>query len=173
VSAIQTVLDVIVQSSTVELFQLYNVPIAPVRRADVKNGEHRYQDLVGVVAFDAPKLSGVLTLSLDSTLMAAMPNVPSDARPRRDWIRELVNQLVGRIKNRLINFQVTLRIGLPTAMNGRALEVKHRSAETIAVYAFRTLKGGVMVTLEGEIEPQVLVYAGGKLPVLEGELIEF
>lgn len=32
-----------------------------------------------------------------------------------DWISELANQLVGRFKNKLLNYQVTLKLGLPTA----------------------------------------------------------
>lgn len=172
-NASQATLDVIVQSSTVELFQHLNVAVAPVRRAQVRVREHQYKDLVGVVSFEAPKLSGVLTLSLDSSLLDSMPDVPSDAGRRRDWLRELVNQLVGRIKNRLINFQVTLRIGLPTAMNGRALEVKQRHFEMLSVYVFRTIRGEVVVTLEGDVSPQALSYVGTSLVPGEGELIEF
>lgn len=32
-----------------------------------------------------------------------------------DWISELANQLIGRFKNKLLNYQISLKLGLPTA----------------------------------------------------------
>jgi len=169
----RTMLDVIVQSCTVELFRLWDLPVAPVRHMQVSVGQHRYEDLVGVVRFEAPRFSGALTLSLESSVLDGMIQVPTDARRRQDWVREAANQLIGRLKNRLINFQVTLHVGLPTAMSGRALEVKHRTFDTISVYLFRTVRGKLVVTLEGDIQPQALVYTGATLVPGEGEFIEF
>ncbi|MCG8670814.1 MAG: hypothetical protein MI867_15495 [Pseudomonadales bacterium] len=39
-----------------------------------------------------------------------------------DWISELSNQLIGKLKNRLLNYGITLQLGLPAAYFGDELE---------------------------------------------------
>jgi hypothetical protein len=88
-----------------------------------------------------------------------------------DALRELTNQLIGRIKNRLMHFQVTLRVGLPSATKKQLL--KQRSSTPAMCYRFRTLRGEIVVTLEGSVHTEPLNYSGKVQVAKEGDFIVF
>jgi hypothetical protein len=75
---------------------------------------------------------------------------------------------MGRIKNRLLHYHVSIQVGLPDTMKGSLLarERRHR------VYGFRTLRGLVIMTLDATFHRATLDYSGGVPVSNEGELIE-
>jgi CheY-specific phosphatase CheX len=91
----------------------------------------------------------------------------------RDLMRELTNQLAGRIKNRLLNFALMLTIGVPTVLSGQALERQRQRRETEVVFLFRTLRGEVVVTLDLQLEGDSLSFTGEGRVAKEGEFIPF
>ena len=114
----------------------------------------------------------MVMLSLDDGVYAILvPPVVSDAR-KNDVLRELTNQLAGRIKNRLMQFQVTLRVGLPTVMRKQLLAQRSSTASSVC-YRFRTLRGEIMVTLEGTIHNEPLNYSSRVRVAKEGDFIVF
>jgi hypothetical protein len=61
------------------------------------------------------------TLSLDANLLAHMhPSGAHNASQRdlEDWCREFNNQLVGRMKNKLLRFGCEVEVGLPSLITG-------------------------------------------------------
>jgi hypothetical protein len=86
-------------------------------------------------------------------------------------VRELTNQLIGRIKNRLMQFQVILRIGLPSAMSAQALTQQRAADAVVVTYQFRTLRGELQVTFEGTLGDAVLNYSNAVRVPKEGEFI--
>jgi hypothetical protein len=87
-------------------------------------------------------------------------------------LRELTNQLLGRIKNRLLQFQVTLRTSLPSVVRKRTLDRQFASSP-FAAYVFRTLRGEIVMTVHGMIDEAALNYAT-RVPIAkEGDFIEF
>jgi len=80
---------------------------------------------------------------------------------RLDWARELANQLVGRIKNRLLPFGVRLQIGLLGLVDPKLFQHQLREANGMRVYAARTLRGLVLVTVQGLPDDAALSYVGG------------
>jgi hypothetical protein len=97
---------------------------------------------------------------------------PGGAAPRDEWARELANQLMGRIKNRLLQFSATLQLGLPSTSDAATESGRERSA-TLRVYVGRTVRGNVLLTLEGMPEESELSYVGPEGLALEGEAILF
>lgn len=87
-------------------------------------------------------------------------------------MRELTNQLAGRVKNRLLNFALTLSIGIPTVRSSEALEQQRPRRETDVLYRFRTLRGEVVVILDLTIEG-ALSYSGSSRVAKEGDFIAF
>lgn len=98
--------------------------------------------VAGFIGFSGPKMRG-------SVLIASTFNVVARARPAalkvrplssgsssdwilvRDWAAELVNQVLGRIKNRLHSVNVTLDVSTPAALSGKALAfAKPKSSQT-------------------------------------------
>jgi hypothetical protein len=167
-------LDALVQSSTVELFQSRGIAVAPLPSSVGNPHQPTYFTLAGVVALTSPKANGSLSLSwADAVFSLFTPPVPASAMGARDLMRELTNQLAGRIKNRLLNFALMLNIGVPTVLSGQALERQRPRRETEVVYLFRTLRGEIVVTLDITIDPGALNYAGQSRVAKEGDFIAF
>ena len=99
--------------------------------------------------------------------------MPSSTLGARDLLRELTNQLAGRVKNRLLNFALMLSIGVPSVLSGQALERQRPRRDTEVVYLFRTLRGEIVVTLDIHIDPGALDYSGTSRVAKEGDFIAF
>lgn len=122
----------------------------------------------------SPKATGSLSLSwADPVYSLFTPPVPSASLGARDLLRELTNQLAGRVKNRLLNFTLMLSIGVPTVLSGQALERQRQKRDTETLYLFRTLRGEILVTLDLSIDGDALSYSGTNRVAKEGEFIAF
>lgn len=173
-AALRPLIDALVQSSTVELFQSRGIAVAPLPSAVGNPHQPTYFGLAGVVTLCSANASGSLSLSwADSVFSLFTPPVVANAMGARDLLRELTNQLSGRLKNRLLNFQLMLSIGVPTVLSGQALERQRLRTETEVVYLFRTLRGEVVVTLDLSIDGDLLNYSNTQRVAKEGDFIAF
>jgi hypothetical protein len=167
-----TAVDIIIQSSTVELLGCYDLSVAPRGRKEIR-GYTLDTDLVGIIGFEAPKIAGNLTLSIPLQVY----NLPwarrSSGTNRADWTRELTNQIMGRIKNRLIQFQVKLRTHVPTVLSGVALERHKSRAESGVLYSFGALRGEINLTVDASLTRAVLQYSNASILIGEGDSILF
>jgi hypothetical protein len=164
-------IDVIIQSSAVGLFHALGVALAPLPRKPAP-GAPWSLDWAGYADFDAPCMRGSLTLSLPDDLCQSLRFDGARVQNTSDLLRELTNQLLGRIKNRLVQFNVTLRTGLPTIVD-RATLARRTAGLATLVYPFRTLRGEIAVTLYGQVNDSALVYTGGIETPTEGDIILF
>ncbi|RYZ05903.1 MAG: hypothetical protein EOO73_18495 [Myxococcales bacterium] len=172
--ALRPLLDALVQSSTVELFQSRGIAVAPLPSSVGNPHQPTYYSIAGVVALSAPKANGSISLSwADPVFSLFTPPMPSSTLGARDLLRELTNQLAGRVKNRLLNFALMLSIGVPSVLSGQALERQRPRLEAEVVYLFRTLRGEIVVTLDLHIDPDALNYSGTSRVAKEGEFIPF
>ena len=172
--ALRPLLDALVQSSTVELFQSRGIAVAPLPSSVGNPHQPTYFSLAGVVALSAPKASGSISLSwADPVFSLFTPPMASSTLGARDLLRELTNQLAGRVKNRLLNFALMLSIGVPSVLSGQALERQRPRRDTEVVYLFRTLRGEIVVTLDIQIDPDALDYSGTSRVAKEGDFIAF
>jgi hypothetical protein len=171
-SAPRQILDITLQSCSVELFHALGVAVAPLARSRVATPREHF-DPVGVVAFTTAKSSGVLMLSMDQAIYRLLTPPIVGAPAMNDTLREILNQLVGRIKNRLLQFQVTLRVGLPSTTRKQLLPRQRSVAGPVESYVFRTLRGEILVTLAGTIHEEPLKYSAHVRIPKEGDLIEF
>ncbi len=73
------------------------------------------------VGFGDEDMRGSVTLLTDAT--DAQQLSASDNSEINDWVGELANQLVGRLKNRIAEYGHLLNMGLPVAMQGDDLTV--------------------------------------------------
>ncbi len=127
-----------------------------------------------MVTLTSPKAHGSLSLSwADPVFSLFTPPIPATSLSARDLMRELTNQLAGRVKNRLLNFALMLNIGVPTVLSGQALERQRPRRDTEVHYLFRTLRGEIVVTLDLVIDPTALNYSGTNRVAKEGEFIAF
>jgi CheY-specific phosphatase CheX len=173
-AALRPLLDALVQSSAVELFQSRGIAVAPLPSSVGNPHTGTYFGLAGVVTMTAPKASGSLTLSwADPVFSLFTPPIAASSLGARDLLRELTNQLAGRVKNRLLNFTLMLTIGVPTVLSGQALERQRPNRETEVVYLFRTLRGEIVITLDLAIDGDALNYSNTNRVAKEGDFIAF
>jgi hypothetical protein len=168
-----TAIDTIIQSSTVELLQTYGVSVAPRSRTQ-QNSASVPHEVVGIIAFDAPNIAGRLTLVMPAAVFSSMSRGRTPNTTLAEWTREATNQLMGRIKNRLLQFQVKLRTHIPTVLSGPALERQNRGRSfPQIVYTFSALRGDVVVTVDPSVANASLEYSNASIVVPEDELILF
>jgi hypothetical protein len=173
-SGIRGAIDSLVQGSLVDLFGAYGVAVAPLPRSS-RPQSPTLPDISATVGFARLVLgspAGRITLSLPSALLEHMsPDAAS--KLKADWARELANQLMGRIKNRLLPFNVRLQVGVSTLLDSGRLGRQLQDSLEARVYIGRTLRGEIVVTFEGLPEDSELSYIGPGSMASEGDAILF
>jgi hypothetical protein len=164
----RAIIDTILQSSAVAMFESHGLTVAPLGSMPV-GLQQRYHDSVALINFNGDAFVGTLTLSLPAAVLALRTGRSTDTT----WAEELVNQLHGRVKNRLAVFQVMLRSSLPRTMTGVTLERIRERSDTELLYRFRSMQGDVIVTLDAPIHELLLAYSGAVQIAREGDIILF
>ena len=162
-------MDLIIQRSTIELFESYGVAVAPADSSDVPQ---KPADFVGSVQLSGTAIRGVLNLAASrDTLTRTLPRT-GQTLVLQDWVRELTNQLAGRIRNRFARYQLSIQVSLPTS-NHPASQPPKSAKQTELVYVFRTLKDDVIVKLSGDFDEGSLVFSSNPAVAEEGDVILF
>jgi hypothetical protein len=111
----QKLLSAVVAESCQQLFDDYGLALER-RMVDAQTiGEISF---CGVIGFTGPRCRGVLLLAV--TEGPLRQSNPTEA-PLRSWIAELSNQLLGRIKNRLLRHGLELSASTPIVLHGSHL----------------------------------------------------
>jgi hypothetical protein len=168
-SAPRVALDSLVQACLVDLFTAYEVACAPMPNWSLASAPIP-EASVSETFRTADGSSGRLTLSLPTELLAHM-KADESSSVRMDWARELANQLVGRIKNRLLAFGVRLELGLPTLLDTRTLELQLQDPMGLRIYVGRTRHGLVLITVHGLPADNALSYVGASANASEGAML--
>jgi hypothetical protein len=168
----RVVLKTIIQSTMVELFQFYAVAVAPVSSSPTI-GTNLEQYVGGYGNFSSTGFTGTLILLVPKDVYALIKGEGLRLTSVLDWTRELTNQLLGRIKNRLAQYQVTLRIEIPSATEGKALELRQSKVKPILTLSFRTIRGDIVVAISGAVDYTQLRYNGAITHATEGDFIWF
>ncbi|MFZ5896911.1 MAG: chemotaxis protein CheX [Myxococcota bacterium] len=128
--------------SCLELFEAYSFPLTQIESSFDALDE---TVLSGVMGFVGTRLRG--TCLLTSTAGPLEASCPTGNRAR-DWIGELTNQLVGRLKTKLIARGVEVFMTTPIVLTGARIRPVPRGMLQPTV--FSSSKGGVMVWVEAE-----------------------
>jgi hypothetical protein len=157
-------MDTIVQGALVELFQSCGVAVAPQPRGRLDVSQIKIPEISAAISFTLAQTvkgtpcAGRITLSLPEALFTLMKAETTRTPQQVDWVRELANQLAARIKHRLLPFGATLHPLLPTPITRNAMEGQRARFASMRLYLGRTLRGDVLVTLDGNIDESRLVY---------------
>lgn len=167
----RAIIDDIVVTCAHELFAQYDTALEPVASP---LDPHEY---VAVIAFYGDSIRGSLGIGLDRDLVARMlpGEATSDHRIIEDCTGETANQLLGRVKNKLLGYGVALGIALPIVLRGVEVQVLNAKAE-VWPYRFATAGGGLTVWFDGHIDPNIELAQqadGESLASCEGELTMF
>lgn len=145
----EEVIEQAVTSSCVSLFADYSLTLERVDAQALSNAF----DIVfcGVVGFSGDQMRGTLLLATSSEPLGR--TLPSSDASLREWVAELSNQLLGRIKNKLFSHGVTLHMSTPTVLRGQHMVPV--SATPLTPYAFSCDGGVVCVWIDTELSPGV------------------
>lgn len=172
-SGVRGALDIVVQSSLVELFAAYGVALAPSPRIALERAPTvpEVSAAIGFTRLPARK-PGRLTLSLPSAVIETM-KAGTGATLRGDWVRELSNQLLGRIKNRMLQFGVRLETGISSSVDAKVLANQLKQSADVRLYGGRTLRGEVLASIAGAPADSELRYVAPVVVAAEGAAILF
>lgn len=149
----------------VELFRAYGVELAVAPEGWVETDELL---LSGVMGFVEEHLSGTCVLAAPKD--ALMATAPEGARPR-DWVGELTNQLVGRLKSKLMGLGLTVAVSTPVVLAGIKLSPLPRGDASPSVYS--SPGGRVLVWLEVEVDPAFVWGTPEESLAQEGDFLVF
>ena len=166
----RAILVTLIQSATVELFQSYGVAAAPAvvpPPLPSKLDQH----VGGYGTFTGTGFNGTLCLLVPKDVFFLTKVEGLRLSNVLDWAKELTNQLLGRIKNRLAQYQMFVRSGVPSALDGKSLELRVSTSHPLVTMAFRTIRGDIVVTVAGSIDFSKLHYSGAAATADEEEVI--
>lgn len=151
-------------SACVELMQAYGVQLHQTEGW----GESDEVMFSGVMGFVGDNVRGTCLLAArQGTIQAAAPN----GAGARDWVGELANQLVGRLKAKLMARGATIALSTPIVLRGVKLSPLPRT--DVHPVVFESSAGKVLVWLEVEIKDDFQLGDERALKASEGELLVF
>jgi CheY-specific phosphatase CheX len=126
----------------VELFAAYGVALEPGGLASIDSDETL---LSGVIGFVGPEVRG--TCLLVGSKAPIEDSSPKKGRTR-DWVGELTNQLVGRLKSKFVRRGLDVALTTPVVLSGVRLRPLPRA--NLEPRVFTAKAGAVMVWVEVE-----------------------
>jgi hypothetical protein len=161
----ETVIELYVQACR-DLFSAYGLATR-VERQDVDRTGPREAAYVSVLGATSAAIRLTSTLNIAGGLLAKMhPSGANDVTEREleDWGRELNNQLVGRLKNKLLRRGCKVDIGLPTLITGTDVSTVNYPDLDYRRYFFASAHGCLTACLTLLIDPRFAFTAVGSYP---------
>lgn len=131
--------------------------------------------LISTIGFSSPTLSGSLLLAIPNAVL--QQTLPTDDANLADWSGELANQLLGRLKNQLLNYEVAINLALPVVVSGGEFSLPAKTRRLMRHFSFVSEWGRLFIRTEIEISPSVELVrqtgVGQTASMDEGELLFF
>lgn len=144
------ILEQLVVDCAHALFRHYEVELVHALGATPEDVWEEDLALAGIIGFTSPELRGSLVLAMGKKPLHA---VEAESAHHRDWIQELSNQLLGRMKNRLLAYGVNLQMTTPLSMRGFHLTLEASSSDAKPLLFHTPDAGAVCVLFDGESMP--------------------
>jgi len=140
-----------------EMFEHYEVPLTET------DGLDDDQEMIAVIGFSSENLKGALGLAcakepLARSACSALGLAEVDDQILTDWLGELSNQLLGRLKRTMLDYSVEIYLATPIVLSGLKLSIAGNSPA--ARVSFTTDSGGIWASVETRFpEGLKLVYS--------------
>lgn len=164
----QEIVDTIASEACLSLFSDYSLTL---QRADATD-DSSARDLVycAVIGYSSEQMKGTLLLATSSEPLGR--TAPVENSSRREWIAELANQLLGRIKSKLAERGVILAISTPVVLRGTHL--RPLTAQELLPLIFVCDGGCVCVWMDASLSPELDLTRIEECQVMgEGEALLF
>ena len=141
---ISSVIEEMIAAACLELFAAYDVPLTPVQQSNWGNSDEALYS--GIIGFVSPQVRGTCLLACEPS--AIQHSCPEGGRIR-DWIGELANQLIGRLKMKLLGHDIEIGLTTPIVLQGIRIRPLPKAALLPAVFSSEW--GTVLVWVEAEV----------------------
>ncbi|MDH5674949.1 MAG: chemotaxis protein CheX [Myxococcales bacterium] len=130
--------------------------------------------LGAAIGFAGKGLRGSLVIALPQELAARLSPMPSAGQGFNvaDWVGELSNQLLGRLKNKLVGLGVELWSGTPAVVEGQRLRLIASRGDTVQ-HSISCFGHQLCVFLEADVEAGFSLRPGEESGAAEGDTILF
>jgi hypothetical protein len=145
----EEILEQTISAACVSLFEDYQLPLRRVKEGQVHDGTPLL--FCGVVGFGGEQMKGSLLLATSREPLGRTS--PTTDASLREWIAELSNQLLGRIKNKLLSRGVTFHLLTPVVLRGEHIAPVSRAE--LVPFMFVCDGGYVCVWVDSELAPGV------------------
>lgn len=139
-------------------------------------GDH---DLVAIVGFAGEKLRGCVGVAATSVAVMSIhplgPDADQHGRPAVDWLGEIANQLLGRVKHRLSGYSLEIAPSTPVVLRGLQIRVARTQPGVPRCYRVMT-PGGPLITwidVSSEIADDFELTLGATADAAPGESFFF
>jgi hypothetical protein len=151
-------------ASWIELMAAYGVELTAAAWGWQARDEE--EKLFGVIGFSGKGIRATCLIGAEQRLVEASCRSRGRAR---DWISELANQLVGRLKMKLVSHGVSVTMTTPLALSGvRVTPLPRFGLEPVA---FNSAHGAALLWLELETDEQFALSPARPLSVEPGDLV--
>lgn len=144
-----SLIDGLLQDATRALFDTYGVKL-DLDGVQVSRILKSIQ-LLSIIGFSSESFSGSLLLALPQALLNR--SIPAPGASPADWSGELANQLLGRLKNQLLNYQTEITPSLPVVVTGEGMHLPASTRQITRYFSFSSEWGKMFVRLELELSP--------------------
>jgi len=158
----------ITRTCAIDLFEAYGIALRDCETCELTDDA----TIMAAVGFAGEEMRGALAISLAtsavkaSNVITASPTADQD----RDWTGELANQLLGRLKNRLVRFGAQVSMGTPLVFAGSRFLVHSPKQSPNIRLGFTTDHGPIEVWIDTVFSPDtVLVEASDPADACEEE----
>jgi hypothetical protein len=152
-ATVQQVLDDIIVDCTRSLFSGFGIELEQIK------AQHQAIELVGVIGFAGETMRGALGLALTPGVAAAGATSVGSQAGVDDWLAEATNQLLGRVKNKLLLWGVPISIALPMVLRGVEVRLSPRSGDALQSYSFLAGSDRVLVWLDLQVSGDIVLTA--------------
>lgn len=169
----KAVFDRSILAAATELFESQGIELRAVAQTESS------MEIAATISFSADELRGTAGIGLSPSTLERLLTSAFDDRPPSDpldWLGEALNQLLGRLKNKLLGYGVAISPALPTVLRGIRLELRPAGLSSLWTYGFEMPAGSFCVWVDVHmLEGLTLAPRGGPefQAVREGELLLF
>jgi CheY-specific phosphatase CheX len=169
-----TLVDDLTQNATAALFDTYGVQVEQDGPAASKTPQSAA--LVSIIGFSSMSLSGSLIMALPRAV--AEKTLPVAGASLGDWSAELANQLLGRLKNQLLRYDLVINMSLPVIVSGETIQLLANAHQITRYYSFSSKLGKVLIRLDMDMSDNLRLSQSPDVANLdaivnEGELLLF
>lgn len=107
-------------------------------------------EVVAVIGYAADEVRGGLALGISKAL--AEKTMPTPDTPLYDWAGELANQILGRVRNKMLAYKLDIQISTPVVLHGLGVQVAPPGHQGVKVASYQSGGETVQVLLEARFE---------------------